>query len=148
MPWRRMGEWMYRSTFPSPRQRYPSTHLIKGWVGPRTGLHAVERRKSYSYRDSNTDHSAFQPVARRYTGLRYPGRYWIQISAKTSAILTEVFRRVPLLSPGNSTRSQQLSSKSTPIHFILPFGNYSAHRASLNKPLWPFSHTVTVLLYW
>jgi hypothetical protein len=62
-PWRRMGEWMYRSTFldlgtswrwvagftPLPiyiqGKSPPDTHWIGGWVEPRAGLGDVEMRK-------------------------------------------------------------------------------------------------------
>jgi hypothetical protein len=36
--------------------------LIRGWVGPISGLDAMEERKSYPYRYSNSDLSAVQPV--------------------------------------------------------------------------------------
>jgi hypothetical protein len=36
-------------------------------MGPRTGLHNVEKRKFLPYRDSNSDPSVAQPVAIRYT---------------------------------------------------------------------------------
>jgi hypothetical protein len=36
-----LGEW---STLP-PGERAPGAHWIGGWVGPRTGLDAVEKRK-------------------------------------------------------------------------------------------------------
>jgi hypothetical protein len=36
-------------------------------VDPRTGLDDVEKRKFLTYRDSNSDPSAVQPVASRYT---------------------------------------------------------------------------------
>jgi hypothetical protein len=55
MPWRCMGEWMYRSTFSWPSCRwvvsftplllYPSTHRIGSWVGPRIDLDDVKKRK-------------------------------------------------------------------------------------------------------
>jgi hypothetical protein len=65
MPWRHMGEWGYSSTFLHlgtswrwvvsftplpfyPRGWTPSTHQIRGWVGPRVGLDAVEKRKILS----------------------------------------------------------------------------------------------------
>jgi hypothetical protein len=74
MPWRRMGEWMYRSTFSWPRhylemssnlhapvalprgKKSPDTgtHYIVGWVGPRTGLDD-EQKRSCPYRDSNSE---------------------------------------------------------------------------------------------
>jgi hypothetical protein len=62
-PWRRMGEWKYRSMYPWPRQWFevsgqfhapaalppgkisPCTYWIGCWVGPRTSLDDVERRK-------------------------------------------------------------------------------------------------------
>jgi hypothetical protein len=58
-----MGEWMYRSTFffasalgggewstsrpwrYTPGKDPPGIHWIGGWVGPRVGLDAVEKRK-------------------------------------------------------------------------------------------------------
>jgi hypothetical protein len=43
------------------------TYWIGGWVGPRTGLVAVEKKKIMPYRDWNCDPSAIQPVASRYT---------------------------------------------------------------------------------
>jgi hypothetical protein len=62
-PWRRMGEWMYRSTFfltsalvlgewlayrPcrfNPGERVPGTNWIGCWLDPRAGLDDVEKRK-------------------------------------------------------------------------------------------------------
>jgi hypothetical protein len=43
----------------------PGTHWIGGWVDPRAGLDDMEKRKSLSYRDSNSDPSVVQPVANR-----------------------------------------------------------------------------------
>jgi hypothetical protein len=40
------GEWL--SSSPGRfilGERHPSTHCIRGWMGPRAGLDAVERRK-------------------------------------------------------------------------------------------------------
>jgi hypothetical protein len=57
MPRRQMEEWMYRSTYSclgtswrwvvsfTPWERAPGTHWIGGWVGPRTGVDEMERRK-------------------------------------------------------------------------------------------------------
>jgi hypothetical protein len=56
----------------APRGEVSSIHWIEGWVGPRTDLDGVERRKSYPYRDSNSDPSAVQPVASRYTDCAIP----------------------------------------------------------------------------
>jgi hypothetical protein len=40
------GEWSAsRSSRFTPGDRYPSTHCIGGWMGPRTGLDDVEKRK-------------------------------------------------------------------------------------------------------
>jgi hypothetical protein len=48
-----------KSTPPPP----PSTHWIQGWVGPRVGLEAVEKRKiSCPCQEQNPGHPA-----RRYT---------------------------------------------------------------------------------
>jgi hypothetical protein len=61
-PCRRMGEWIYRSTFSVldttwrwmvsftpqplyPRGKSPDTHWIRGWVGRRAGLDNLEKRK-------------------------------------------------------------------------------------------------------
>jgi hypothetical protein len=49
------------------RETSPGTHWVGGWMGPRTGLDDVERRKSCPYRDSKSDPSAVQPVASRCT---------------------------------------------------------------------------------
>jgi hypothetical protein len=40
-------------------------------VSPRTGLDDMEKRKFLTYRDSNSDRSVVQPVARRYPGSPY-----------------------------------------------------------------------------
>jgi hypothetical protein len=53
-PWRRMGEWVYRST-----------HSWAGWTPE--PVSTWRREKSRPYRDSNSDPSAVQPVANHYT---------------------------------------------------------------------------------
>jgi hypothetical protein len=41
------GEWLAsRSSHFTPGEKAPGTHRIGGWVGPRTGLDDVERRKT------------------------------------------------------------------------------------------------------
>jgi hypothetical protein len=42
----------------TPWERAPDTHWIGGWVGPRTGLDDVEKRKILLYWDSNSNPSA------------------------------------------------------------------------------------------
>jgi hypothetical protein len=62
------GEWSAsRSGRFTPGERVPGTPQIGGLVGPRTDLDNVERRKSCPYQDSNSDLSAVQPTASRYT---------------------------------------------------------------------------------
>jgi hypothetical protein len=67
MPWRHMGEWRYSSTIFDLGTRWlascpgrftsgeiaPRTHWIEGWVGPRAGLDAVEKRKILPCRELN-----------------------------------------------------------------------------------------------
>jgi hypothetical protein len=51
-----------------PLGRAPGTHWIRGWVGPRTVLNAVVKRKIPSpRRESNPRTLIVQPVAQRYT---------------------------------------------------------------------------------
>jgi hypothetical protein len=81
-----LGEWMYSSTHSltsaldggewsashpgrfTPRERAPRTHWIGGWVGLRTVLGAVVKRKIPSpRREWNHRTPIVQPVAQRYT---------------------------------------------------------------------------------
>jgi hypothetical protein len=63
------GEWSAsRPDRFTPRERSPGTHWIGGWVGPRTVLDAVVKRKIPSLRrESNSRTPVVQPVAQRYT---------------------------------------------------------------------------------
>jgi hypothetical protein len=92
-PWRRMGEWMCRSTFfltsalaggewsasrPgrfTPGERAPGTHWIWGWVGPRAGLDNLEKRKFLTLPGLElwplSRPARSQPLYR----LRYPGSF-------------------------------------------------------------------------
>jgi hypothetical protein len=77
-----MGEWRYSSTHSltsaldggewsasrtdrfTPREGAPGTHWIGGWVGPRSVLDAVVKRKIPSPRRESNPRTAFvQPVA-------------------------------------------------------------------------------------
>jgi hypothetical protein len=61
------NSWGWSPSHPArftPRERNSGTHWIGGWVGPWTTWRG---ENSCSYRDSNCDPSAVQPVARRYT---------------------------------------------------------------------------------
>jgi hypothetical protein len=55
-----------------PWKRASGTQRLRGGVGPRNGLDSVEREKSWSYRDSNSDPSVVHPVASRYTDCAIP----------------------------------------------------------------------------
>jgi hypothetical protein len=51
-----------------PGKEPPDTNWIGGWVGPRTVLEAVVKRKILSPRlESNTRTQLVQPVTQRYT---------------------------------------------------------------------------------
>jgi hypothetical protein len=50
-----------------PGERAPGSHWIGGWIGPRAGLDAVEKRKSLHCRESNPGRPA-----RRYTDWAIP----------------------------------------------------------------------------
>jgi hypothetical protein len=52
----------------TPRERAPATHYIGSWVGPRTVLDAIVKRRILSpRRGSNPRTPIVQPVAQRYT---------------------------------------------------------------------------------
>jgi hypothetical protein len=57
--WRLVVNFTARALY--SRERAPGTHWIGGWVGPRTGLDDMEKKR-VPYRDSNFDTSAVQPV--------------------------------------------------------------------------------------
>jgi hypothetical protein len=63
------GEWSdSRSGRFTPRERAPGTHWRGGWVGPRTVLYAVVKRKIPSpLRESKPRIPIVQPVAQLYT---------------------------------------------------------------------------------
>jgi hypothetical protein len=51
----------------TPGERASGTHWIRGWVGPRADLGAVEKRKIFSCRESNPGHPARSPSLYRLT---------------------------------------------------------------------------------
>jgi hypothetical protein len=59
-----------------PGERVPGNHRTGGWVGSWTGLDDEEKRKPCSYWDSNSDHSAAQPVSSRFTDLKVSCIFW------------------------------------------------------------------------
>jgi hypothetical protein len=66
-------------------ERVAGTHRIGGWVGARTCLNEVERRKSCIYRVSN---SANQPVASRYNDCAIPpNNLYMFVEKKTNLII-------------------------------------------------------------
>jgi hypothetical protein len=73
------GEWSAsRPNRFNPRERAPSTHWIRGWMGPRAGLDIVSRRKIPGpRRESNPDHPIVQPVGSRYTDWDIPAHVFI-----------------------------------------------------------------------
>jgi hypothetical protein len=121
-PWRRMGEWKHRSTFSWPRYwlgvvsftsrplypqgnspRYP---LDRGWVGPRTGLDDVEKRKflnllglelrpiahsSITIPDVRTSNPTSRTVSLHMTGKSNVTDYAMLASLSTSSLWTQVY---------------------------------------------------------
>jgi hypothetical protein len=59
------GEWSasHPGLF-TPRERATGTHCIGGWVGPRTGLGTVVKRKIPLCRDSNPRYEVWWPISR------------------------------------------------------------------------------------
>jgi hypothetical protein len=74
-----MGERMYRSTFSWPLYQLevsgdsrpgrftPGTHCIWGWVGPRTGLDDMEKRKFFTLPGLELRPTFVQSIANLYT---------------------------------------------------------------------------------
>jgi hypothetical protein len=81
MWWRRMGEWVYRSTEVSGQLhapaallpgKQPSTHWIGGWLGPRASLDDLEKRKFFTLPALELQ-PLVHPVASRCTDWAIPG---------------------------------------------------------------------------
>jgi hypothetical protein len=75
------GEWS--ASHPcrfTPGERFPGTHWIGGWVGPRAGLDGTKKRKIFcSCRKSNPDRSPRNPSLYRliYPGPHISNNIWI-----------------------------------------------------------------------
>jgi hypothetical protein len=52
-----------RSSFFTPREIAPGTHRIGGWVGPRAGLDAMEKRKIFHLPGTEPCPFSRQPIA-------------------------------------------------------------------------------------
>jgi hypothetical protein len=90
-----MGEWMYSSTFLTvalfggewsascpgcfiPGERAPGTHLIGGWVGPRTHLDDLEKRKISSLPGLELGPLGCPACSQSLYRLHYPSSYRIR----------------------------------------------------------------------
>jgi hypothetical protein len=99
-PWRRMGEWTYRSIFLdlgtswrwvvnfTPRLLYhsgkrPGTHYIGGWVNPRAGMDDLEKRKFLTL--PGFELRSLRHPASRYTDYATPAPH-------NSIILKEIWK--------------------------------------------------------
>jgi hypothetical protein len=73
-PWRRMGEVDVYDVYPSVDFVTSWRWVVSftGWVGRRTGLDDVERRKIFPYKALNSNPSAAQAVASRNTDWAVP----------------------------------------------------------------------------
>jgi hypothetical protein len=69
-----------------PGKEPPDTHWIGGWVGPSVGLDDMEKRKFWSYRDSNSDPSVVQPVGAIPAHLLVYIAYWNGTVAYTTKL--------------------------------------------------------------
>jgi hypothetical protein len=62
------GEWLAsHSDCSVPQESAPCTHFIGGWVGPRFGLSAVEKKMSCPCWELSPESRDVQPVTRRFT---------------------------------------------------------------------------------
>jgi hypothetical protein len=59
----------------SPGERALDIHLIGGWVDPELVWTTWKGEKSSPYRESNSDPSAVEPVASRYTDYAIPATH-------------------------------------------------------------------------
>jgi hypothetical protein len=92
------GEWSAsRPGRFTPRERAPGTQWIRDWVGPRTVLDAVVKRKIPSpHRESKPRTPVVQPVAQRYTdwAIIFVGSWRWCISIKRIVFLDFIHRLV------------------------------------------------------
>jgi hypothetical protein len=72
----------------SPGESAPATHWIRGWVGPRTGMDAVEYRKTLRLPENRTP--AVQPEARCYTAwaVPIPTRHFIRATVFRGSVVS------------------------------------------------------------
>jgi hypothetical protein len=104
-----------------PRKKVPGTHWIGGWVGPRTGLYEVVKRKiPIPRRESNPDHPIVQPVASRYTDWAVPALVLSTVSSLISVypIPLSCVCYIMLVTKGNLVMIFDLYFWQPPIQWI------------------------------
>jgi hypothetical protein len=80
----------------TPGEKAPGNHCIGGWMGPRFGLDAVDKRKILYWRESNPGRSARSPSLYR---LSYPDSHICytphveKLSVRTARISTDIWTR-------------------------------------------------------
>jgi hypothetical protein len=120
-PWRRMVEWMYRSTFSwpltsalvggewsnsrpgrfTPGERTIGTHWIGGWMGPRARLDDMENRKFLILPEPRTPIPRIvQPVATRLSRLHvmYLGSHYYASVHRYTVVLRPLTFAKPRIS--------------------------------------------------
>jgi hypothetical protein len=70
------------------------THWIGGWVGTRTGLGNVEKRKISPLAGLESDPSAVQPVASRYPGSSHKYTVWTKSEVSNGIICLKMLMQV------------------------------------------------------
>jgi hypothetical protein len=89
-----------RPPYPERKLASPSTHFIEGWLGPRTGLVAVEKRKILPLPERT---QAVQPAARRY-----PGKITVIVNVGQDAGKLHAPAALPLVRNGEKSKWYQL----------------------------------------
>jgi hypothetical protein len=166
MPWRHVGEWMYKSVFLTSaldeggwlasrhgcftlRERVSGTHWTESWVGPKTGLDDMEKRKFLTLPRLKFHPLVVQPVARRYTKCTNPAPHSTCIVFMNNRSL-KVMVQGPALRPTPYVRMyvctyvcvyvytysvwKQLSSKVLHcIYYTFERSNYNGYRTHHNN---------------